>query len=131
MTGSLEAVRASIDVMTGARQSISRNVRLTEALAQNPAAAIRFALSITPAMTSALQSSELPIPDFSSVGLVFGTVDVSSGLDMNITLRTDTAEHANSVAERLNGLLGMAKGFLGAIADPKIAPISTALEQDP
>src|SRR6266851_7742232 len=67
VTGSLEGVRASIDVMTGARQSITRNVRLTEALAQNPAAAIRFALAITPAMTSGLQSSELPIPDFSSV----------------------------------------------------------------
>lgn len=128
VTGSLEAVRASIDVMTGARQSISRNVRLTEALAQNPAAAIRFALSITPAMTSALQSSELPIPDFSSVGLVFGTIDVTSGIDLSITLRTDTAEHAASVAERLNSLLGMAKGFLGAMTDPKISPIADALK---
>lgn len=128
VTGSPEAVRASIDVMTGARQSITRNVRLTEALGQNPAAAIRFALAITPAMTSRLQSSELPIPDFSSVGLVFGTIDVASGIELNITLRSDTAEHANSIAERLNGLLGMAKGFLGAMADPKIAPIAEALK---
>lgn len=128
VTGSLEAVRASIDVMTGARQSITGNGRLTEALAQNPAAAIRFALAITPAMTSGLQSSELPIPDFSSVGLVFGTIDVASGLDLNITLRNDTAQHATSVAERLNGLLGMAKGFLGAMTDPKIAPIAEALK---
>ena len=127
VTGSPEGVRASIDVMTGARQSITRNVRLTEALAQNPAAAIRFALAITPAMTGGLQSSELPIPDFSSVGLVFGTIDVASGIDLSITLRSDTAEHANSLAERLNSLLGMAKGFLGAMADPKIAPIAEAL----
>jgi hypothetical protein len=128
VTGSLEAVRASIDVMAGARPSIARNGRLTEALAQNPAAAIRFALTITPAMTSGLQSSELPIPDFSSVGLVFGTIDVASGIDLNITLRSDTAEHANSVAERLNSLLGMAKGFLGAMTDPKIVPIVEALK---
>ena len=128
VTGSVEAVRASIDVMTGARQSITRNTRLTEALAQNPAAAIRFALAITPAMTSGLQSSEFPIPDFSSVGLVFGTIDVASGIDLNITLRSDTAEHANSVGERLNSLLGMAKGFLGAMTDPKIAPIAEALK---
>ena len=126
--GSPETVRASIDVATGARQSITRNGRLTEALAQNPAAAIRFALAITPAMTSGLQSSEIPLPDFSSVGLVFGTIDVASGIDLSITLRSDTAEHAKSMAERLNGLLGMAKGFLGAMVDPKIAPIAEALK---
>lgn len=128
VTGSPEAVRTSIDVMSGARQSITRNVRLTEALAQNPGAAIRFALAITPAMTSGLQSSELPIPDFSSVSFVFGTIDVAAGIDLNITLRSDTAEHANSVAERLNSLLGMAKGFLGAMTDPKLAPIAEALK---
>jgi hypothetical protein len=128
VTGSVEAVRASIDVMTGARQSITRNTKLIEALAQNPAAAIRFAIAITPAMTSGLQSSEFPIPDFSSVGLVFGTIDLASGIDLNITLRSDTAAHANSVAERLNSLLGMAKGFLGAMTDPKIASIAEALK---
>lgn len=126
--GSPETVRASIDVATGARQSITRNGRLTEALAQNPAAAIRFALAITPAMTSKLQSNEIPLPDFSSVGLVFGTIDVGSGIDLSITLRSDTAEHAKSMAERLNGLLGMAKGFLGAMVDPKIASIGEALK---
>lgn len=128
VTGNTDAVRSSIDVMTGARQSVTRNARLSEALAQNSAAAIRFALTITPAMTSELQSSDFPIPDFSSVGLVFGTIDVTSGIDLNITLRSDTAEHATSVAERLNGLLGMAKGFLGAMTDPKLSPIADALK---
>ena len=60
--------------------------------------------------------------------MVFGTIDVRSGIDLSITLRTDTAEHAASVAERLNSLLGMDKGFLGAMTDPKISPIADALK---
>jgi hypothetical protein len=128
VTGSLEAVRASIDVKIGAKPSITQNAKLVDALAQNPAAAIRFAISLTPAMTSGLNSSELPMPDFSSISLIFGTIDVASGIDLNATLRSDTAEHAKSVAERLNGLLAMARGFLGAVSDPKMAPIVEALK---
>jgi hypothetical protein len=127
ITGTLEAVRASIDVMTGASPSIAQNRLLAEALAQNPSAAIRFAISLTPAMTGALQSSELPIPDFSSVKLIFGAIDVSSGVELNATLRNDTAEHAKSIADRLNGLLAMAKGYLGAVQNAKSAPIVGAL----
>ncbi|MEK6285507.1 MAG: hypothetical protein AABO57_07185 [Acidobacteriota bacterium] len=128
VTGSVEAVRGSIDVKTGAKPSITQNGKLTDALAQNPAAAIRFVVALTPAMTSGLQSSELPIPDFSSISLIFGTIDVASGIDLNATLRSDTAEHAKSVAERLNGLLGMARGFLGAMSDPKMTTIGEALK---
>jgi len=127
ITGTLESVRASIDVMTGASPSIAQNRLLAEALAQNPSAAIRFAISLTPAMTGALQSSELPVPDFSSVKLIFGAIDVSSGVDLNATLRNDTAEHAKSIADRLNGLLAMAKGYLGATQNAKSAPIVDAL----
>ena len=127
ITGTLEAVRASIDVMTGASPSIAQNRLLAEALAQNPSAAIRFAISLTPTMTSALQSSELPVPDFSSVKLIFGAIDFSSGVDLNATLRSDTAEHAKSIADRLNGLLAMAKGYLGAAQNAKSAPLVGAL----
>ena len=127
ITGTVEAVRASIDVMTGASPSIAQNRMLAEALAQNPSAAIRFAISLTPAMTGALQSSELPVPDFSSVKLIFGGIDVSAGVDLNATLRNDTADHAKSIADRLNGLLAMAKGYLGAVQNAKSAPIVVAL----
>lgn len=128
VAGSLEAVRASIDVKTGAKPGIAQNGKLAGALAQNPAAAIRFALTVTPAMTSGLQSSELPIPDFSSISLIFGTIDVASGIDLNATLRSDTAEHAKSIADRLSGLLAMAAGYLGAMSDPKMTPIGEALK---
>jgi hypothetical protein len=128
VTGSLEAVRASVDVKTGARPAITQNAKLMDALAQNPAAAIRFALALTPAMTSGLQSSDLPMPEFSSVTLVFGTIDVASGIDLNATLRSDNAQHAKAIAERLNGLLTMARGFLGSMSDPKVAQIAEALK---
>ena len=128
VTGNLEAVRASVDVKTGARPAITQNARLMDALAQNQSAAVRFALALTPAMTSGLQSSDLPMPEFSSITMVFGTIDVASGIDLNATLRSDNAEHAKAIAERLNGLLTMARGFLGSMSDPKVAQIAEALK---
>lgn len=128
VAGSPEAVRASVDVKTGAKPGIAQNGKLADAMAQNPAAAIRFALTVTPAMTSGLHSSELPIPDFSSISLIFGAIDVTSGLDINATLRSDTAEHAKTIADRLSGLLTMAAGYLGAMSDPKMAPVGEALK---
>ena len=128
VVGSPAAVRASIDTKLGARQSIAQNAKLIEAIAQNPSAAIRFAMTVTPSMTSGLKSSELPLPDFDSVKMVFGSVDVASGVDLIATLRSDTAEHAKSIADRLNGLLDMARGFLGASNDAKMAPLVSALK---
>lgn len=128
VVGSLESVRASVDVKSGVKPSIAQNVKLSDALAQNPAAAIRFALTLTPAMTSALQTSELPLPEFSTVSLIFGTIDVGSGIDLNATLRSDTAEHANAIVDRLNGLLTMVRGLLGSSSNAKLAPIAEALK---
>lgn len=127
VVGTIERVRASIDVMSGARASINQNSQLTDGLAQNPAAAVKFAIALTPSMTSGLQSSDLPF-DFSTVKLICGSIDVSSGIDLNATLRSDTDEHAKSIAERLNALLGMAKGYLGAAGSSKSAPIVDALK---
>lgn len=125
--GNVEGVRASIDAKTGSRPNITQNTRLADALAQNPAAAIRFGLTVTPAMTSALQSNDLPF-DFSSISLVFGTVDIAAGLDLNVTLRSDNSEHAKATADGLSGLLTMANGFLSAMKDPKMVSIAAALK---
>ena len=128
VVGSSAAVRASIDTKLGTRQSVAQNAKLVEAISQNPSAAIRFALTVTPSMTSGLKSSDLPLPDLDSVKLVFGSVDVANGVDIIATLRSDTAEHAKNIADRLNGLLDMARGFLGASNDPKMAPLVGALK---
>ena len=127
VVGSAATVRASIDTKSGSRASVAQNAKLTEAIAQNPSAAIRFAISVTPAMANGLSSS-LPIPDFSSVNLIFGAIDIASGVDLNATLRNDTADHAKSVAERLNGLLTMVKGFLTSAGDPKMSAVNDALK---
>ena len=128
VVGSAAGVRGSIDAKTGSRASVAQNARLAEALAQNSSAAIRFALIVTPSMTNGLASSQLPIPDFSSVNMIFGALDVASGLDLNATLRNDTPDHARSVAERLNGLLTMARGFLGSASNGKFAAVNEALK---
>ena len=126
--GAAESVHASIDVMTGARQSVTQNTQLSDGLAQNPSAAIRFAIVVTPSMTKGIQSSELPIPDFASLKLIYGSIDVTSGIDLNATLRSDSAESAKGIADRLNGLLGMARGYLGATGNPKSTAIGDALK---
>ena len=125
--GSSASVRASVDTKLGGK-SIAQNAKLTDALGQNPTAAIRFALEMTPSMSSGLQSTGMPLPDFSSVKLIFGSLDVNSGVDLIAFLRNDSAEHAKVVAERLNGLLDMVRGFLTASNDPKTAPLVSALK---
>ncbi|HXU37080.1 MAG TPA: hypothetical protein VN937_12020 [Blastocatellia bacterium] len=126
--GATESVHASIDVMTGARQSVTQNTQLSDGLAQNPSAAVKFAIVVTPSMTKGIQSSELPIPDFASLKLIYGSIDVTSGIDLNATLRSDSAESAKGIADRLNGLLGMARGYLGATGNPKSTAIGDALK---
>jgi len=128
VVGSAASVRASVDTKSGSRPSVAQNAKLAEAIAQNASAVIRFAINLTPSMASGLSSSQLPIPDFSSVNLVFGAIDVASGVDVNATLRNDTADHAKSVAERLNGLLMMVKGYLTSVSDPKMSAVSEALK---
>ena len=125
--GAPEVVRASIDVMNGARPSMSQNSQLMDGLAQNAPAAIKFALAVTPAMTNSLHSGDLPI-DFATLKLIYGSIDVSSGIELNATLRSDTDEHAKALADRLNGLLEMARGFLGASGSAKSASIVDALK---
>jgi len=122
--GSRTAVQTSIDVKTGAAASVTQNSKLSEALAQNPGAAVRFALSITPTVSNGL--SDLPL-DFSTISMIFGTVDVGTSLDLNATLRSDNSEHAKSLADRLNGLLSMVNGFL-ITKDPKVESIAEALK---
>ena len=127
VTGSLDAVRASIDVKTGARPGLTQNSKLTEALAQNPGAAIRFAFTLTPGLTGELHSKDLPV-DFSSISLIFGAIEVGSGIDLNATLRSDNAEHAKAISDSLNSLLAMAGSLLGSTGNPKMAPIAEALK---
>ncbi|HEX8092157.1 MAG TPA: hypothetical protein VF762_25140 [Blastocatellia bacterium] len=129
VVGSPGSVRASIDTKTGAKTSIAQNAKLTEALAQNPTAALRFAINVTPEMTSGIQSNQMPLPDFSSVKMIFGSVDVASGIDLIATLRNDTAEHAKNIADRLNGLLEMVRGYVSTMSnDPKMAAFAGALK---
>ncbi|MFY9609793.1 MAG: hypothetical protein WAU45_14390 [Blastocatellia bacterium] len=128
VVGSASSVRASVDAKSGARASVAQNAKLTEGIGQNASAAVRFAINLTPSMTSGLSSFEIPIPDFSSVNLIFGAIDVSSGVGLNATLRNDTADHAKTVADRLNGLLMAVKGLLTSTSNPKMSALSEALK---
>lgn len=128
VVGSASSVRASVDAISGARANVAQNAKLTEGIGQNPSAAVRFAINLMPSMTSGLSSFEIPIPDFSSVNLIFGAIDVASGVTLNATLRNDTAEHAKTITDRLNGLLMAAKGLLTASTNPKMSALSEALK---
>ncbi|HJQ71586.1 MAG TPA: hypothetical protein VKA70_21600 [Blastocatellia bacterium] len=128
VAGTQAGVRASIDTLTGSKPGIAQNAKLTGAINSDPAAAVRFAIEMTPAMTGGLQSSEVPLPDFSSINMIFGGVDLTSGIGINATLRSNTAEQAKGLAERLNGLLAMAKAYMGSSSDPKMVALNDALK---
>jgi hypothetical protein len=128
VAGSVASVRSSVDAKTGQRASIAQNEKLGAALAQNPTAAARFAILLTSGMMGSIKRSEIPLPDFSTISKAFGAIEVTSGVELNVTLRSDTEEHARSIADSLNGLLGMARGFLGAGGDPKGKAIAETLK---
>lgn len=126
VVGSPASVHASIDVKSGSRPSLAQNAKLTEGLAASGGAAVRFAIEVTPTLSNSLPTAKMG--DFSSIKLVFGSIDVTTGVDLNATLRSDTAEHARSIATQLGGLLDMVRGMVGGSNDVKLAPIATALK---
>ena len=127
LLGSVIGVRSAIDVRVGEKASAAQNQRLTSALAECPAGAAQFAILLTRSMTGAIQSSNLPLPDFSTLTMAFGAVDFTDAIDLNVTLRSDTPEHSKAIADQLNGLLGMVKGLLGTGAgDPRREAVAAA-----
>lgn len=128
VVGTQAGVRASIDTLTGAKAGIGQNAKLAGGINTDLTSAVRFAIEVTPAMMSGLQSSEVPLPDFSSINLIFGGVDITSGVGINATLRSNTPEQAKGLAERLNGILGMAKAYMGSSTDPKMTAFNEALK---
>jgi hypothetical protein len=128
VVGSLRGVRTAIDVRAGERPSVAQNSKLSGALAQTPSAAVRFAMEMTPGMSGRLRTDNMPLPDFSSIRLIFGTVDFTSAIEVNAILRSEAAGPAKAIADQLNSLLGMAKGFLGVSGDPKMASLGEMLK---
>lgn len=128
VAGTQAGVHAAIDAVTSGKSGIAQNPKLAAGLNTDSTAAVRFAIEVTPGMTSGLQSSEVPLPDFSSINLMFGSVDFTSGVGINATLRSNTAEQAKGVADRLNGILAMAKAYMGSSNDPKMVALNEALK---
>ncbi len=128
VVGSLSGVRTAIDVRTGERPSVAQNAKLSAALAQTPHSAVRFAVEMTPGLSGRLKADNMPMPDFASIKLIFGTVDFTSAIEVNATLRSEAAGSAKAIGDQLNSLLGMAKGFLGVSGDPKMASLGEMLK---
>ncbi|HEY6332575.1 MAG TPA: hypothetical protein VI756_24845 [Blastocatellia bacterium] len=126
--GSSKGVHAAIDAARGDKPSLAGDSKLQSALAGTGAGPIRFAIAPTPDLAKQLESSSIPLPDFSTVDLVFGSLGVSSGIDLNVTLHNDTADHATAMAAQLNSLLSMAKGMLGSSTNPKNQVILEAVK---
>jgi hypothetical protein len=128
IVGTVTGVQAAIDVRSGARPSLAKNAELMGALSQNSAAPINFALKMDATMAKGISTDSIPLPNFESLKMIFGAVELTNGVGLNATLRSDTPEHAKAMADQLNGLLAMAKGFLAASSDPKTASIGDALK---
>jgi hypothetical protein len=123
VAGNAAAVRASIDTRSGEVPNITKNAKLMEGLSQSAASPIRFAMEISPDMTKGFESAGIPMPKFSSVQMVFGSVNLDAGIALDASLRNDTADHAKEMTDQLNGLLSLFKGLIGSSDDPKMAPL--------
>jgi hypothetical protein len=119
------AVRSAIDASQGKTPSLVQNGKLQSALPANVEAPVRFAILTPPEIAGTLQSSSLPLPDFSAVRLITGTVEVTSLLNLNLTLRSDTTGDAKVIANQLNSMMNMARGLLGN--NPKNAALAETL----
>jgi hypothetical protein len=126
--GAQSGVHATIDVRAGDKPSIAQDAKIMAGMSENQPSAVRFVLAPNGGLLGALESGNIPLPDFSTVSIIFGTVGVASGIDLNITIRNDTADHAKAMSNQLSGLLAMARGFLGSSTDPKMAPIADAVK---
>jgi hypothetical protein len=126
--GTGKGTHAAVDAIKGDKPSMAQDSKLQAGLGETSAGAIRFAIALTPALTSQLESSSIPLPDFSTVSLAIGTIGVSSGIDLNVILRNDTAANATAMAAQLNSLLSMAKGILGSSTKPKNQVILDAVK---
>lgn len=126
--GSDSGIKSALDVQDGSKPSMASNSVMESAIAEAGPGAVRFAVIPPEGLFSSAQSSKMPLPDFSSIKLIFGTLAVSSSLDLSATLRNDTPEHASAIADQINGLLTMVKGILGSPTDPKKASIAAALK---
>jgi hypothetical protein len=127
IVGPATGVKAAIDVRAGDKPSMAKNATLDQVMAQNSSAAIRFAFVPPNGTLTSIQSEKVPLPDLSSINLIFGTVALTSSVDINATLRSDTSDHAKAISSQLNSLLSMAKGFLSS-SNPKMAPVAEALK---
>jgi hypothetical protein len=126
--GNAASVRASIDARSGETPNITKNAKLMEGLSQSAASPIRFALEITPDMTKGLEGAGIPLPNFSGLQMVFGSVNLDAGIALDASLRNDTADHAKEMTDQLNSLLGLVRGLMGASDDPKMAPLVEVLK---
>src|SRR5262245_23708902 len=98
VVGTKGSVRAAVDVKTGAKPSIAQNAQLIAGLSENPSAAVRFSIIMTPGLSGKIQTSEFPLPDFAGLKQVFGSVDLTTGIELVATLRNETAEQAKGMA---------------------------------
>lgn len=128
VVGSLAGVRTAIDVRAGERPSVAQNAKLNAALTQTSSAAVRFAMEMTPGVSNRLKTDNMPLPDFASIKLIFGTVEFTSAIEVNATLRSEATGSAKAIGDQLNSLLGMARGFLGVSGDPKMASLGEMLK---
>ena len=128
VAGSVASVRSSVDAKTGQRASIAQNEKLGAALAQNPTAAARFAILLTSGMMGSIKTSEIPLPDFSTISMAFGAIEVTSGVELNVTLRSDTEEACQVNCGFAQRTTRNGRGFLGAGGDPKGKAIAETLK---
>lgn len=157
--GDLDGVKSTIDTSLGKRPGVMSNQQMAGYLSStNPGAMLRFAGLLPEAGKSADKSGKgkvvtnedlgandntaeksqgtgSPIDGFSkmfeSIRGTYGSIDFTSGVQLDTTLLIRSDNEAKQLSDSLNGLIMLGKGMLGGQAqqDPKQAKLLEAINR--
>jgi hypothetical protein len=131
--GKPSAVRASIDARGGRAPGIASDSALIEAYNQTGAPAqsvLRFAMRMPEQMIKAELAKDPTNPFVKSLALVrflSGTVDLASGVALNLTARTASPADAKTVHGSLTGFVNVGKMMVSG--NEKLAKYGAALDR--
>lgn len=127
----------SLDTRSGKSPSIASSKELVDGLdSADKVAAIRFATVVPASMRKELEKeiandpkAEMFIKPMLAVTHSFGAIDFASGLKLDTTLRTPSADEGKPIFDQLNGLLMLGKMGMGNSEKPNEKMLLDVLNQ--
>jgi hypothetical protein len=109
--GDLEGIKAMLSARAGRGARVDSS--LTELATLNPSAVAGFAANVPPSAVKQMVGADEFGEAFNSIKQVYGSADATGATGtLNVTLRSETGEQAQALAEKLGSLKQLASLFL-------------------